>query len=171
MQSYATAVLGVETPTVGLLNIGEEESKGSAFAQECHRLLASEVQGFRGNVEANHILDGDVDVIVTDGFSGNIALKALEGASKIVFSQVKGALTSSLAAKLLVAPLAGRIKALKDRMDPDQFGGAPLLGVKGVVVIGHGSSGVDAIASGIEVAARAVRNELTSAIQSSLTTG
>ena len=168
MKAYATAVFDVTEPVVRLLNIGEEDTKGSAFAQECHTLLAGTVEGFAGNVEGKQILTADADVIVTDGFTGNVALKTLEGASSVVFSQIKATLSSTVMAKVLIAPLVGKLRKLKDRMDPDQFGGAPLLGVKGVVVIGHGSSSPTAIAAGIRVAARALRNDLTNKIAASL---
>jgi len=168
MQAYSTAVLGAADPTVRLLNIGEEETKGSAFAQECFSALSAHVRGFAGNIEANEILTGKAAVVVTDGFTGNVTLKSLEGASKLVFSQIKETLGASAFSKALVAPLAGRLRALKTRMDPDQFGGAPLLGVKGVVVIGHGSSNATAIATGIQVAATALRNDLTNTIATAL---
>ena len=168
MRAYSTSVLGVENPTVGLLNIGEEDTKGSQFAQDCFALLHKSVPGFEGNIEGKGLLTGQLDVIVTDGFTGNVALKTLEGTSKIVLGQVKKALTASLFTKLCAAPLSGQVRKLKAEMDPDQFGGAPLLGVKGVVVIGHGSSGADAIASGIAVTATAVRNELTNKISTAI---
>jgi len=168
MQAYATSALGVTDPTVRLLNIGEEDSKGSQFAQECFALLKETVPHFAGNVEGKEILTGTADVIVTDGFTGNVTLKTLEGTSKVVLQQVKGALTASLFSKLCAAPLAGQVRKLKAEMDPDQFGGAPLLGVKGVVCIGHGSSNATAVANGIKTTATAIRNELTKKISSAL---
>ena len=168
MQAYATSALGVDTPTVRLLNIGEEDSKGSMFAQEVFALLKESVPHFQGNIEGKEILNSGTDIIVTDGFTGNIVLKTLEGTSKVVLQQVKGALTANLFSKLCAAPLAGQVKKLKAEMDPDQFGGAPLLGVRGVVVIGHGSSNATAIANGIRVTATAIRNDLTKKISSAL---
>ncbi|MCL2818516.1 MAG: phosphate acyltransferase PlsX [Actinomycetia bacterium] len=168
MQAYASSVLQVSLPQVRLLNIGSEDTKGSQFAQECFALLSEHVPQFAGNIEGKEILDSQTDVIVTDGFTGNVALKTIEGTSKVVLSQVKSALTANLMSKLFAAPLSGQVKKLKAQMDPDQFGGAPLLGVKGVVVIGHGSSGSVAIANGIRVTATAIRNELTNKIAASL---
>lgn len=159
-QAYASAALGVVNPTVGLLNIGEEETKGSVLAQESYQLMNTAVPNFFGNVEGRDVLTGEVDVIVTDGFTGNVALKLLEGTSKTILSAVKGVMTSSLVSKLCALPLIGGFKRLRKSMDPDQFGGAPLLGVKGVVIIGHGSSNATAISNGILVGARCVRNDL-----------
>ncbi|MCL2024620.1 MAG: phosphate acyltransferase PlsX [Coriobacteriia bacterium] len=167
-RAYARAVLGISQPGVGLLNIGEEETKGSQFAQECFTALTAHEPHFIGNIEGTDILRGDTTVVVTDGFTGNVALKCIEGASKVILSQVKGTLTSSVFAKICVAPLAGKMRTLKKSMDPDQFGGAPLLGIKGVVVIGHGSSSAHAIACGIAATARAVRNDLTNKISDAL---
>jgi len=169
MQAYAKTTLDVAAPTVRLLNIGEEESKGSQLAQESFALLQGQVPGFAGNIEGKEILLGESDIIVTDGFTGNVTLKTLEGTSKVVLQQVKSALTATLWTKLVAAPLAGQVRTLKAQMDPDQFGGAPLLGVKGAVVIGHGSSGAWAVSNGIRVTATAIRNELTKKIASTLT--
>ena len=168
MQAYATTVLEVKKPRVRLLNIGEEETKGSQFAQECFALLKESVPHFEGNIEGKEILTSMTDIIVTDGFTGNITLKTLEGTSRIVLDQVKAALTANLFSKLYAAPLAGQVRKLKEEMDPDQFGGAPLLGTKGVVVIGHGSSSALAISNGIQVTATAIRNELTNKVASAL---
>jgi glycerol-3-phosphate acyltransferase PlsX len=164
MQAYATSALNVEKPSVRLLTMGVEDSIGSLFAQECFGLLGKSVPHFAGNIEGKELLLGETDVVVTDGFTGNVTLKTIEGASKVVLMQVKGALTANIFTKLCAAPLAGQVRKLKAEMDPDQFGGAPLLGVKGVVVIGHGSSGATAIANGIAVTATAIRNELTKKI-------
>lgn len=163
-QAYASAALGVANPSVGLLNIGEEETKGSVLAQESYQLLSTTVPNFIGNVEGRDVLTGEVDVIVTDGFTGNVALKLLEGTSKTILGAVKGVMTASLLSKLCALPLLGGFKGLKKSMDPDQFGGAPLLGVKGVVIIGHGSSNATAVANGILVGARCVRNDLSDRI-------
>jgi glycerol-3-phosphate acyltransferase PlsX len=160
-KAYAQAVFGLKDPTVALLNIGEEDSKGSVLAQEANALMRASLPGFVGNAEGRDLLSGEFDVIVTDGFTGNVALKLLEGSTKILLGRVKYALMSSTVKKILAAPLAGSLKSLKNDMDPDQFGGAPLLGVKGVCAIGHGSSSACAIESGILITARAVRNDLT----------
>lgn len=163
-RAYAEAVLGTTDPSVALLNIGEEPTKGSALAQEAHALLAAQVPSFIGNVEGRDVSKGTADVIVTDGFTGNVVLKTLEGLSATLFAELKAALTSSLPNKVAAAIVRPSLRALKGRLDPDVYGGAPLLGVDGVCIIGHGSSRETAVANGIAVAARAARRELTGRI-------
>ena len=163
-RAYAQAVLGVDEPTIGLLNIGEEPTKGSQLAQEAHALLAADVPGFAGNVEGRDVPAGATDVVVTDGFTGNVTLKTLEGLSATLFSELKTSITAHLHTKLAAAVLKPALRALKGKLDPDTYGGAPLLGVAGVCIIGHGSSGARAVTNGIMVTARAVRNDLTDRI-------
>jgi len=163
-RAYAQVVLGVDEPSVGLLNIGEEPTKGSILALEAHSLMADAVPGFTGNVEGRDIPGGIVDVIVTDGFTGNVALKLLEGLAKTLLTQVKAAMTSSPVRSLAAAVLKAPLYELKERINPEVYGGAPLLGVRGVCIIGHGSSSARAVAAGIAVAARAVRGGLTERI-------
>ena len=159
--AYAATVLGVSAPRIALLNIGEEPTKGSVLAQETHVLMAQQVPGFIGNVEGRDVIAGVADVIVTDGFTGNVALKLLEGTSKVLLGQIKDAMTATPVRKAAAAVLAPSMRALKAQLDPDTYGGAPLLGVDGVCIIGHGSSNRTAIANAIAVAARAVRGDLT----------
>ena len=162
--AYATVVLGVVGPRVALLNIGEEATKGSQLAQAAHSLMAERVPHFIGNVEGCDVLAGVSDVIVTDGFTGNVVLKVLEGTSKILLGQVKDAITSTpinVAASSVLKPALNR---LRSRLDPDTYGGAPLLGVAGVCIIGHGSSRSTAISSAIGMAAQAGRGGLTEQI-------
>ncbi|MDO8879834.1 MAG: phosphate acyltransferase PlsX [Coriobacteriia bacterium] len=166
--AYARIILGIEAPRVGLLNIGEEPTKGSLLAQEAYALMAAEVPGFVGNVEGRSVPSGDVDVIVTDGFTGNVTLKVLEGLSAMLLGQVKAALTETTINRLAAGIVSPSLRAIKDRLDPDAYGGAPLLGVNGVCIIGHGSAGPRAIANGIAVGARAVRGGLTGAIAEGL---
>lgn len=166
--AYAQIVLDVSEPTVGLLNIGEEPTKGSALAIEAYALMHAGVPGFCGNIEGRDVFAGAADVIVTDGFTGNVALKLLEGTSRALLSQVKEAMTSSMVRRMAAAVLAPSLKRLKKRLDPDTYGGAPLLGVKGVCIIGHGSSNHTAVAAGIRVAAQAVRGGLTDRIASAV---
>lgn len=159
--AYAATVLGVEAPRVALLNIGEEPTKGSVLAQESHALMAERIPGFMGNVEGRDVIAGVADVIVTDGFTGNVALKLLEGTSKVLLGQIKETMTATPVRKVAAAVLAPSMRALKAQLDPDTYGGAPLLGVDGVCIIGHGSSNRTAVANAIGVAARAVRGDLT----------
>lgn len=167
--AYATTVLGISDPRIALLNIGEEETKGSQLAIEAHGLMAQGLGNFIGNIEGRDILTGAADVIVTDGFTGNVALKLLEGTSKVLLGQVKAALMSSTLNKLAAAVVAPSLGALKQRLDPDQYGGAPLLGVDGVCIIGHGSSNSTAVANAVAVASSAVRGGLTDRIRSAVT--
>ncbi|MDY0087886.1 MAG: phosphate acyltransferase PlsX [Coriobacteriia bacterium] len=170
-RAYAQAVLGVEEPATGLLNIGEEPTKGSALAIAAHALMEGSVRGFAGNIEGRDVLVGAVDVIVTDGFTGNVALKLLEGTSEVLLGQVKEALTSTSLARVAAGLVAEPLRRLKARLNPDTYGGAPLLGVRGVCIVGHGSSGSDAIAAGIRVAAQAVRGDLTRRIADAVSPG
>ncbi len=166
--AYASTVLGCETPRIGLLNIGEEPTKGSALAIEAHGLMSASVGGFVGNVEGRDLASGRVDVVVTDGFTGNVALKLLEGTSAFLMGQLKEAMTSSLSRKAAASVLRPALREMKDRLDPDSYGGAPLLGVRGVCIIGHGSSSARAVSNAIRVAAQAARGGLTTRIEASL---
>lgn len=166
--SYASAVLDVDAPRIALLNIGEEPQKGSALAQEAHALMADSVPGFVGNIEGRDLLDGEVDVIVTDGFTGNVALKLLEGTSKTLLAQVREAMTSTPLRAAAAAVVRPGLRELRDRLDPDAYGGAPLLGVDGVCVIGHGSSSARAVANAVTVTSRASRAGLTRRIAEAL---
>lgn len=163
--AYAQTVLAVPSPRVALLNIGEEPTKGSQLAQEAHALMAASVPGFIGNVEGRDVTAGTADVIVTDGFTGNVTLKLLEGLSKTLLGQVKQAMTANVVNTMAAAVLKPSLDRLKERLDPDAYGGAPLLGVDGICIIGHGSSRERAIASAVRVSAQAVRGELTTQIR------
>lgn len=162
--AYARIALDCEDPDIALLNIGEEPTKGSQLAQQAHALLAQRVPGFVGNVEGRDVSAGTVDVIVTDGFTGNVTLKALEGASRMLFGQVKAIMTESSMNTLAATVLRPSFNRLKERLDPEVYGGAPLLGVDGVCMIGHGGSTARAIESGIAATARAVQGGLTDRI-------
>jgi glycerol-3-phosphate acyltransferase PlsX len=155
--AFSRAVLGVETPRVALLSVGEEAKKGTQDVVEAHAELqgAAEID-FRGNVEGRDLLGDAADVIVTDGFTGNVALKTIEGTARTVAGAIGAAARSnpvSAVGGLLIRPALG---GLRRQMDPDTTGGAILLGLRGVAVVGHGSSGPDGIANTIRLAARAV---------------
>ncbi len=166
--AYARVMLDKAEPSVALLNIGEEPTKGSQLAQEAYGLLDGAVPGFAGNVEGRDVARGTVDVIVTDGFTGNVTLKVLEGLSSVLLGEVKKALTSSPVNRLAAAVVQPSLVALKDRLDPEVYGGAPLLGVDGTCMIGHGSSGPRAVANGIAATARAIRGDLPFVIAASI---
>ena len=165
---YAERILGIPNPRIGLLNIGEEEEKGNDLAIKAHALMAKQVPGFAGNAEGRDILTGDFDVVVCDGFTGNVTLKTIEGTSKVLFKMVKEAMMSSAKAKIGALALKSELYELKDRMSADTYGGAPLLGCKGAVVVGHGSSNAKAVKNGILVTARAARENVSEIIAQTL---
>jgi glycerol-3-phosphate acyltransferase PlsX len=162
--AYARILLGVSSPRVALLNIGEEPSKGSQLAREAHARMQQAVPGFIGNVEGRDIPTSAADVVVTDGFTGNVSLKLLEGLSRSLLGEIKGILTSSTTTKLAALAVKPGLKELARKMDPDTYGGAPLLGVNGLSVVGHGSSNRDAVEAALRVCAQAVRSRLTEQI-------
>lgn len=156
-QVYARTALGIANPSVGLLNIGEEETKGSQFAQDCHKLLKEQLPGFAGNAEGKDISLGGFDVIVTDGFTGNVALKTYEGVGKALLGALKESLMGSLKTKVGALLIKPALKELMSKVSADEYGGAQLLGVKGVCLIGHGNSDAHAVCSGVLATAAAIR--------------
>lgn len=167
---YMRSFMGVESPRVGLLNIGSEETKGDEFAQETFELLRAQVPQFAGNCEGGNLIAGDFDVVVTDGFTGNVCLKTLEGTAKVLFKYLKDALNSSTKAKMGALLIKPELSDLKKKVSPDTYGGAPLLGVKGACVVGHGSSNALAIKNGILVAATTVRSRVAEVIAETVST-
>lgn len=161
---YARHILGIAEPRVALLNIGEEETKGSTMAQEAYALMKENLDNFAGNAEGRDILAATYDVFVTDGFTGNVVLKTIEGTSSVLFKTIKGIMVSSLATKLASLVLKPGLKKLMTQIDPDTTGGAPLLGVRGACIIAHGSSNAEAIANGIAAASKTVRVDLVGMI-------
>ncbi len=166
--AYSRVVAGVEAPKVKLLNIGSEETKGSQLAVEAHELLRRHQPGFAGNIEAGAVAFGEADVVVTDGFTGNVVLKLMEGLSSALFGRIREEVTATPLARLAAAALRPRFAAIKRDLDPEAVGGAPLLGLDGVLIKGHGSSSGKAVAAGLVVAARAVRGGLVEAIRASV---
>ncbi|MEP6754648.1 MAG: phosphate acyltransferase PlsX [Chthonomonadales bacterium] len=161
---YARQVLGVKKPTVGLLSNGEEESKGNELTREAHKLLKAFIPEFHGNVEGRQVFEGAVDVIVCDGFDGNIVLKTGEGVAEMVLGLLKIELSRHQWMKLFILPLRSGIRKMRAKIDYREFGGAPLLGVNGVCIIGHGRSDQRAIVNAIRVAEMSVRNNLVKEI-------
>ena len=157
---YAQLALGVENPSVGLLNIGEEETKGSEFAQECHKLMKEHVPNFKGNAEGGNLALGGFDVIVTDGFTGNVALKVYEGVGKALLVGLKETIYSTTKSKIGGLLIKDALSAFKEDLSADKYGGAQLLGCKGVCLIGHGSSNAQAICSGVLATADAIRQDM-----------
>lgn len=163
--AYARKVLKIDDPSVGLLNNGEEEGKGDILTKAVYPILkACDQVRFVGNVEGKALFKGEADVVVCDGFIGNIALKVSESVSNFLFKTLKSELTSSFRFKLGALMSRGAFMNVRKRGDSSQYGGAPLLGVKGVCVIGHGSSDYVAIANGIRVAREAVINKMNEAV-------
>ncbi|GII88419.1 phosphate acyltransferase [Sphaerisporangium siamense] len=140
--AYAETALDLAAPRVGLLTIGGEAEKGNKLTKRAHELLAAAVPSlnFTGNVEGHDLLNGVVDVIVTDGFTGNIALKTMEGAVRYAFSELRETLEGGHVARLAAALQRRRLRDLRKRLDPEVYGGAVLLGLNGTVVIAHGAS-------------------------------
>ena len=161
---FARLMLGIDEPRVALLNIGEEDEKGSAFAQEAHKLLRERVPGFVGNCEGRDVPASTFDVVVSDGFTGNVCLKTLEGTAKVLFSALKERMTSTPLSTLGTLLVKKQLYALRDLISPDTYGGAPLLGVKGELLVGHGSSNALAVRNGILTTAKMVRMDVSGAI-------
>jgi glycerol-3-phosphate acyltransferase PlsX len=163
--AYAERVLGVPNPRVAIVSNGEEEGKGNQLVQETVPLLKAGNFNFVGNAEGKDIPRGHADVIVTDGFTGNVIIKLAEGVSKFLLEVLKTEITSSNVSKvgaMLAKPAFDRVKM---RLDYREYGGAPLLGVDGVVIVGHGRSDAKAIRNGIRTAAQAVENGVLDAIK------
>jgi phosphate acyltransferase len=153
---YSNKILGCERPVVGLLSIGGEESKGNDVTKRTFAGLQKSHLNFRGNVEGRDLFEGDTDVIVCDGFVGNIVLKTSESAATAFTRWLKRELTANPVRKAACLLLKGAFRALKKQLDPEMYGGAPLLGVRGVCIIAHGGSSRHAIYHAIRVASEAV---------------
>jgi glycerol-3-phosphate acyltransferase PlsX len=165
---YAKNVLRVATPRVGLLSIGEEDSKGNALTRETLALLRALPINFLGNVEGRDLYNGLADVIVCDGFVGNVALKTSEGLAKLVRVTLRESLKSTVTSQVGALLSQKAFAAFKKRLDYSEYGGAPLLGVRGVCIVGHGSSNERAIMNGIRVAAEFAAAEVNSGIEAAL---
>jgi glycerol-3-phosphate acyltransferase PlsX len=164
---FAQGVLGDPAPKVGLLSIGEEEGRGSELVQQATPLL-QQTPGFIGNVEGRDIPRGTARVVVTDGFTGNVALKLYEGSAEFLFAEIRGAVSETLVGRiggLLVRP---SIRRMRHRLDPEGVGGAILLGVQGLAVIGHGSASPTAVVNAIHTAARGAREDVVGRLAAEL---
>jgi glycerol-3-phosphate acyltransferase PlsX len=164
---FARDVLGIDEPRVGLLSIGEEDVKGSEAVLAAHALLR-DTPGFAGNIEGRDILERAVDVVVTDGFTGNVVLKTMEGTAGFLLGEVRAAVGSTLPGRvggLLVRPAMRR---MRERIDPESYGGAVLLGVRGLAVIGHGNSTGRGVANAVRLAARGTRERLVAQLADGL---
>jgi phosphate acyltransferase len=169
--AYAQVACGIAEPTVGLLTIGAEPAKGNKLIRRAHELLAGTPPhgglpiSFVGNVEGGDLLTGKANVIVTDGFTGNVALKAVEGAVAYATGQVRGALRGSAAARFGAVFQRRALRGLRDRMDVETYGGAVLLGLEGTVVIAHGASTARGITAACSLAADLAKGRVTGKIR------
>ena len=169
--AYAQIVLGKPVPKVGLLTIGAEPGKGNALTRRAHELLAAEpLHGalplnFEGNVEGGDLMAGAVDVIVTDGFTGNVALKTLEGSLRFAAGELRAALTGTPAARVGALLQRRGLRELSARLDAESYGGAALLGLGGTVVIAHGASTARAVTAACALAANLSRGDITEKIR------
>lgn len=164
-RAYSRIVLGVDEPVVGLLNIGSEDTKGSSSALAEFAALREGAAGFRGNAEPSDLYGGTFDVIVADGFTGNVALKTLEATAKYILGEVKAAVKSNPLRTVAGAVLKPSLVDIKKQLSGDDFGGAVLLGINGVVVIGHGATSPEAVKNGVGCVARAVRGGLVHQVE------
>jgi len=169
-EAFMAAVHGVEKPTVGILNVGSEDMKGHEEVREAARLLREGGFGldYRGFVEGDDIAKGTVDVIVTDGFTGNIALKTAEGVAKFIGALTKEALTSSLLAKAGAALAYPALKAMSAKIDPNAINGGPLLGLNGIVVKSHGGATAAGFGAAIRIAVDLGRSDYMTKVGASL---
>ncbi|HBT20031.1 MAG TPA: phosphate acyltransferase PlsX [Peptococcaceae bacterium] len=168
---YAEKVLGISKPKVGLLNIGTEPTKGDLLTREAYQLLQKVPINFYGNIEARDILTGNVDVVVCDGFVGNSLLKFGEGIGKIFYSLLQDAVKSSFLTKLGGFLLLSSFKEIKRKLDWQEYGGAPLLGIKGISIICHGSSKSTAVKNAVRVAIKCIKDDFVKVLSDFLETG
>ena len=165
---YSRSIFGLRRPRVGLLSIGEEEGKGNELTRKTFRLLKALPMNFIGNVEGRDIYNGQVDVIVADGFVGNIALKTSEGVATLVRYILKESLRSTITRQVGYLLSRSAFADFKKRLDYSEYGGAPLLGLRGVCIIGHGSSNANAIKNAIRVAAEFSERNINAKIEREL---
>ena len=158
--AYARLALGCRAPRVGLLSVGEEESKGNDLTREAHQLLKTAPVDFVGNVEGRHVYAGDVDVIVCDGFTGNVTLKISEGLVDAVQTLLHEELSSTFGTRVGYLLSRQAFRRFRRRVDSSEYGGAPLVGLNGLCIVGHGRSSAKAVRNGVAMAARFVSQGL-----------
>lgn len=169
---YAEKVRGIKKPRVGLLNIGTEEKKGNDLTKAAYKLLSDAPDlHFIGNLESRELLNGVADVVVTDGFTGNMVLKTIEGSALSIFSMLKTALTASTKSKIGALLLKDELRGLKNKMDYAEYGGAGLFGLKAPVIKAHGSSDANAFYHAIEQAHKMAQANVPAIIQSQIASG
>jgi len=161
---YAREVLGLSNPRIGLLNIGEEESKGTDFQKETHKLMGERLKNFIGNIEPNEIFSGKCDCIVCDGFVGNVVIKVSEGLMESASTLMRREIKKSPIALMGALLIKSRLNDIKKYADYSEYGGAPLLGVNGIVMISHGRSSPKAIKNAIKATQREIEHQILSAM-------
>ncbi len=166
--AYARGVLRIARPRVGLMSLGEEETKGSELVRDVHDVLKASSLNFVGNVEGHDLFTGKVDVVVMDGFTGNVVLKAVETCAELVVDLIREEIGRDVRGRLGAWLLKPAFRAARRRSDPAEVGGAPLLGVKGCCVIGHGKSRARAVKHGIRTAAEFHSSGVNAAIEAEL---
>ena len=164
-KAYFERVLRHRNPSVGLLNIGEESNKGTSVAQEAYELLTRQEPNFVGNIEGNALIRGAADVVVTDGFTGNVAVKVSEGVAERVMSELKKSVSQRLLYMAGAWLMRGAFESLRDQWDYARVGSAPLFGINGAVLVGHGRANAEAVASGIRSARGVVESNVVDSIR------
>jgi glycerol-3-phosphate acyltransferase PlsX len=165
---YSREILGTENPRLGLLSIGEEEGKGNEFTREVFKILKETNLNFVGNVEGKSIFEGTVDVIVCDGFVGNLVLKSCESLADLVRHTLRSEMSSHLSGRLAGFFAKGAMEKLRRRIDYSEYGGAPLLGIRGNCIVSHGRSNANAIRNAIRVAREWHLNQVNQRIEGKL---
>src|SRR3954454_3748198 len=166
--AYARVALGLAAPRVGLLSVGEEESKGNELTREAHQLLKDAPVNFIGNVEGRHVYAGDADVIVCDGFTGNVTLKVSEGLVETVEALLHDELAATFGGRVGYGLSPQAFRRFRRRVDHSEYGGAPNVGLNGLCIVGHGRSSAKAVANAVTMAARAVREDLVARLSRDL---
>ncbi len=167
---YARVGLGIGQPRVGLLSVGEEETKGNELTRDAHQLLKASALTFIGNVEARGIFSGDADVIVCDGFTGNVALKLSEGLVEMAEYLLGEELQSTFSSQVGYLLSRRAYRRFRKRVDYSEFGGAPLLGVTGLCIVGHGRSSVKAVRNAVVMASRMAGNQMMARLKAEMVT-
>jgi glycerol-3-phosphate acyltransferase PlsX len=167
-QVYAREILGIGDPRVGVLSVGEEESKGNAVTKEVLRQLRASPLNFIGNVEGRDIFNGNADVIVSDGFTGNVSLKAIESVAEMLAVLLRQEITATWTSRLGALLARGAFRRFKKKIDYAEYGGMPLLGVKGCAIICHGRSSAKAIKNAVRVAAEVIDHRVADRIQDAM---
>jgi glycerol-3-phosphate acyltransferase PlsX len=166
--AYAQVALGIDAPRVGLLSVGEEAGKGTELVREAHALLSAAPVNFVGNLEARDFFSGRADVIVCDGFTGNVILKVGEGLVETLVRLLRQELGPSFSTRLAAWLVKDAWARLRARVDATEHGGAPLLGVNGLALVGHGRSKAHAVRNGIATAARLASSQTVSRLREAL---